>query len=99
MLIDGGGALSNDGASRAVLTKEELIQEVSRVGEIPLREDRGIVEYILASMVRAIQRGDKVEIRGFGSFSQPTTPGAQRPQPLDWRASRSGGQTNPVFQT
>src|SRR5262245_58291078 len=53
---------------RAVVTKMELIEEVSRVAEITRNEAGVIVESILNSMVRAIGRGDKVEIRGFGSF-------------------------------
>src|ERR1700756_2867959 len=52
----------------AILTKANLIEEVSRVMEIPRKEAAVIVERILDSMVRALDRGDKVEIRGFGSF-------------------------------
>jgi len=65
MLIDGKGLLPRDGA---VLTKTALIEEVSRVAELPRKEAAVIVERILESMVNAIKRGDKVEIRGFGSF-------------------------------
>ena len=36
--------------------------------EIPRKEAAVIVERILDSMVHALDRGDKVEIRGFGSF-------------------------------
>ena len=36
--------------------------------EIPRKEAAVIVERILDSMVHAIGRGDKVEIRGFGAF-------------------------------
>src|SRR5438128_1096947 len=50
------------------LTKADLIEEVSRVTELQWREAALIVEHILDSMARAIKRGDKVEIRGFGSF-------------------------------
>src|SRR5437870_1048322 len=69
MIIDGDRPLakSTDSAARK-LTKADLIEEVSRVVELQWQEAAGIVEYILGSMVRAIGRGDKVEIRGFGSF-------------------------------
>ena len=66
MLPDGD--VSPAAAKRAALTKMELIEEVSRVAEIPRNEAWVIVESILNSMVRAIDRGDKVEIRGFGTF-------------------------------
>ena len=58
----------SDGASSATLTKANLIREVSHVLEIPRKEAEVIVERILDSMVHALDRGDKVEIRGFGSF-------------------------------
>ena len=66
MLPDGDGQPA--ASKRATLTKSELIEEVSRAAEIPRNEAVVIVESILNSMVRAIDRGDKVEIRGFGSF-------------------------------
>jgi integration host factor subunit beta len=73
MLTDGEhGRLSKttdyNGTSSAILTKANLIEEVSRVLVIPRKEAAVIVECILDGMVRAIDRGDKVEIRGFGSF-------------------------------
>ena len=52
----------------AILTRAELIEEVFKVVELPERQAVVIVEEILDSMVRALRRGDKVEIRGFGSF-------------------------------
>ena len=55
-------------AKYGILTKSNLIEEISRVLEIPRKEAAVIVERILDSMVRALARGDKVEIRGFGSF-------------------------------
>jgi integration host factor subunit beta len=36
--------------------------------EIPLKEGEALVEQIIASMVRALRAGDKIELRGFGSF-------------------------------
>jgi integration host factor subunit beta len=71
MITDGeDGRLSKTRVSDspAILTKANLIEEVSRVVEIPRKEAAVIVESILDSIVHAINRGDKVEIRGFGSF-------------------------------
>jgi integration host factor subunit beta len=50
------------------MNKVDLVQEVSRVLELPLKEGEFIIETILDSMVRSIRDGEKVEIRGFGSF-------------------------------
>ena|SRR5215471_8918348 len=50
------------------MTKAELIEEVSRVVEMTRKDSEVIVEAIFDSVVRALRNGDKIEIRGFGSF-------------------------------
>src|SRR5467141_743167 len=50
------------------LTKADLIEEVLRVTELPRKESETIVETIFESIIGALQKGEKIEIRGFGSF-------------------------------
>jgi integration host factor subunit beta len=50
------------------LTKADLIEEVLKVSELPRKESETIVETIFESIIDALQKGDKIEIRGFGSF-------------------------------
>lgn len=50
------------------MTKADLIEEISRVCEFTRKESEVIVEAIFDSVVRALREGDKIEIRGFGSF-------------------------------
>jgi len=50
------------------MTKADLIEEVSRVVEMTRKDSEVIVESILESIVKALREGDKIEIRGFGSF-------------------------------
>jgi integration host factor subunit beta len=50
------------------VTKADLIEEVSRVVEMTRKDSEVIVESIFDSVVRALRTGDKIEIRGFGSF-------------------------------
>src|SRR6201987_3364929 len=50
------------------LTKADLIEEVLRVTELPRKESETIVETIFDSIIESLQKGDKIEIRGFGSF-------------------------------
>jgi len=50
------------------VTKADLIEEVSRVVELTRKESEVIVEAIFDSVVRSLRTGDKIEIRGFGSF-------------------------------
>ena len=50
------------------MTKADLIEEVSRVVEMTRKESVVIVEAIFDSIVKSLRGGDKIEIRGFGSF-------------------------------
>jgi len=50
------------------MKKADLIQELSRVLEQPRTECELIVETIFGGIARSVRQGDKVEIRGFGSF-------------------------------
>ena len=50
------------------LTKADLIEEVLNVTELHRKESETIVETIFDSIIAALQKGDKIEIRGFGSF-------------------------------
>ncbi len=71
MIQDGNETLSQSTKSktkRAILTRSELIDKVSRMLEVSDQQAAVIVETILGSMVRALQRDERVEIRGFGSF-------------------------------
>ena len=55
-------------SKQPTLTKADLIEEVLRVTELPRKESETIVETIFDSIIQSIQKGEKIEIRGFGSF-------------------------------
>ena len=50
------------------MTKADLIEEVSRLAELTRKDSEVVVESIFDSIVRSLHAGDKIEIRGFGSF-------------------------------
>jgi integration host factor subunit beta len=50
------------------MTRADLAGEVYQAILMPLKESDDVVCAILDSIVRALQSGNKVEIRGFGSF-------------------------------
>ncbi len=50
------------------MTKAELIEEVSKVVEMTRKDSETIVETIFDSIVNSLHKGEKIEIRGFGSF-------------------------------
>ena len=50
------------------LTKAALIEKVADVTDLPRTRAAVIVESVLGSIVAALHRGEKVELRSFGSF-------------------------------
>ena len=50
------------------MTKADLIEEVSTLAEVTSKDGEVIVETIFDSIVKSLRAGDKIEIRGFGSF-------------------------------
>ncbi len=52
----------------STMTKADLVEEVVRITELPRKESEIVVETIFESIIAALQGGDKIEIRGFGSF-------------------------------
>jgi integration host factor subunit beta len=52
----------------STLTKADLIEEVLNITELPRKESETIVETIFDSIIGALQKGEKIEIRGFGRF-------------------------------
>lgn len=52
----------------ATMTKADLVEEVAKVTDLPRKESEVVVETIFEQIIKALQTGDKIEIRGFGSF-------------------------------
>ena len=50
------------------MTKAELVEEVSRVSDLTKKHSEVIVDTVFNSIVAALHRGEKIELRGFGSF-------------------------------
>ena len=61
-------ALSTEGFDMIRMTKAELVEEVSRVSDLTKKHSEVIVETVFKSIIDALQRGEKIELRGFGSF-------------------------------
>ncbi|MCC6215440.1 MAG: integration host factor subunit beta [Polyangiaceae bacterium] len=51
------------------MTKSELIEAIAARGELTKARAELVVSCIFDTMVEAMQRGEGIEIRGFGSFS------------------------------
>jgi integration host factor subunit beta len=50
------------------MTKADLIELVAKRGNLPKKPAEIVVNTIFQSITKALDEGDKVELRGFGSF-------------------------------
>ena len=50
------------------MTKAELVDQVTALGDLTRRDGEVIVETLFDSIIEALKTNDKVEVRGFGSF-------------------------------
>lgn len=51
------------------MTKRELVQRLAQKLDISQKEAKVIVDTILEEMEEALVRGERIELRGFGTFS------------------------------
>ena len=57
-----------NGNGAGSMTKAELVEEVSRVSDLTKKHSEVIVDTVFKSIIDALHRGEKIELRGFGSF-------------------------------
>jgi integration host factor subunit beta len=50
------------------MTKADLVEEVAKVIELTRKDSEVIVDTLFESVIKALRTGDKLEVRGFGSF-------------------------------
>ncbi len=50
------------------MTKAALVEEVARAADLTKKHSEIIVDAVFHSIVAALHRGEKIELRGFGSF-------------------------------
>ena len=51
-----------------MMTKAELVEAVANAAGLPKKDAEVILNEILAQIVAALNRGEEIELRGFGSF-------------------------------
>src|SRR4029078_13254938 len=57
-----------DTHKEGAMTKAQLIDEVARVADLSRKHAELIIDIFFQSIVNALERGEKIELRGFGSF-------------------------------
>lgn len=50
------------------MTKADLIEDVARAADLSRKDSEVIVDTIFEGIIKSLRTGDKIEIRGFGSF-------------------------------
>lgn len=50
------------------MTKADLVDKVTSLGDLTRRDGEVIVDTLFEAVIGALKSGDKIEIRGFGSF-------------------------------
>ena len=50
------------------MTKADLVEKVAQEAEMTKKDAEQLVEIIFASIVSTLNKGEKIELRGFGSF-------------------------------
>ncbi len=53
---------------RKTMTKADLVEEVARAADLAKKDAQVIVETVFDHIVAALQKGEGIELRGFGSF-------------------------------
>lgn len=61
-------AANEDSPKAGVMTKAELVDEVARVVQLTKKQAETIVNVVFDSIVDSLRSGQKIELRGFGSF-------------------------------
>ena len=50
------------------MTKAELVEDVARAAELTKKDAERLVEIVFESIIETLNLGEKIELRGFGSF-------------------------------
>jgi integration host factor subunit beta len=51
-----------------VMTKAELVEDVAKAAELTKKDAERLVEIVFESIIDTLNQGEKIELRGFGSF-------------------------------
>lgn len=68
MKFGGYSELLTTGSRELTVTKANLIEELAKVANLTKKDSETIVDTVFDTITEALAKGDKVELRGFGSF-------------------------------
>jgi len=80
------------------MTKTELIEALSKDTGLPIGKAQEVVKTLFSTMANALTNGDRVEIRGFGSFKVKNYQGYQGRNPKTGRPIKVKAKKLPLFK-
>ena len=82
------------------MTKSELIEKVVQThGMLNMKVSEALVNTVFDSIEEALKTGDKVEIRGFGSFTIRERSGREARNPKSGEIVRIPAKKTPLLKT
>ena len=82
------------------MTKSELVEKIMETnGFLNRKESELVVNIIFDSMANALKNGDKVEIRGFGSFTVRERDAREARNPKNGELVKIASKRTPFFKT
>jgi integration host factor beta subunit len=82
------------------MTKSELVEKVVEAnGILTRKESEMVINIVFDSMVDALKKGEKVEIRGFGSFTVRERGAREARNPKSGEVVNIPAKKTPFFKT
>jgi integration host factor subunit beta len=80
------------------MNKENLIDRVAQENELSKTKAKFLVNLVFQSMMDALAQGDRVEIRGFGTFAVKNYEAYEGRNPKTGEVVKVKSKTLPVFR-
>ena len=81
------------------MNKSDLIEALSRDAELPISKAKEVVKTVFNTTANALAKGDRVEIRGFGSFKIKNYDGYTGRNPKTGEPIKVKPKKLPVFKS
>ena len=81
------------------MNKSDLVEALHKELDLPIRKTEEIVDTMFEAMSRTLANGDRIEIRGFGSFEVRDYPGYTGRNPKTGELIAVADKRLPFFKT
>jgi integration host factor subunit beta len=81
------------------MTKAELVEDVARAAELTKKDAERLVEIVFESIIETLNHGEKIELRGFGSFRVRERGARRGRNPKTGDPGQHSREARAVFQT